>query len=105
MRAAKVVMFGLLGGGLIFLFSIMQDLSKYVFSLGALYVGYQFFTRNDSRAMRIGFVAAAVGLTPCKRRSNLSVGAAFFFFGRELYMADASALPSGSPCAPPSNQA
>ncbi|WP_054800044.1 hypothetical protein [Paenibacillus sp. tmac-D7] len=61
MRAAKVVVFGLSGGGLIFLFSIMQDLSKYVFSLGALYVGYQFFTRNDSRAMRIGFVAAAVG--------------------------------------------
>ncbi|WP_159887062.1 hypothetical protein [Paenibacillus puerhi] len=61
MRVLKVILFGMLCGGLIFVFSIWDDLLKYVFSLGALYIGYQFFTRNDSRGMRIGFVCASVG--------------------------------------------
>lgn len=61
MGVLKVMLFGLLCGGLIFTFSILQDLFKYLFSLGALYVGYRFFIRNESRGMRIGFVAASVG--------------------------------------------
>ncbi|SDD98248.1 hypothetical protein SAMN02799630_04297 [Paenibacillus sp. UNCCL117] len=60
MRVWKVILFGMLCGGLIFVFSIWNDMLKYVFSLGALYIGYQFFTRNDSRGMRIGFVCTSI---------------------------------------------
>ncbi|MEK8131957.1 hypothetical protein WMW72_29020 [Paenibacillus filicis] len=60
MRVLKVILFGMLCGGLIFIFSVLDDLFKFVFSLGALYIGYQFFIRNDSRGMRIGFVCTAV---------------------------------------------
>ena len=60
MRALKVILFAVLCGGLIFVFSITEGVFRYVFSLGALYLGYQFFVRNDSKAMRIWFFIAGV---------------------------------------------
>jgi hypothetical protein len=47
---------------LLSLFSQIQDLLKYLFSLGALYIGVQFFKRHEERGMRIFFVIATIVL-------------------------------------------
>ncbi len=47
---------------LLCLFSQIDDLLKYIFSLGALITGVQFFKRHDGRGMRIAFVASTIVL-------------------------------------------
>jgi hypothetical protein len=60
MRTLAVIGFSVLCAALLCLFSQIQDLLKYIFSLGALYVGIQFFKRYESRGMRIAFVVTTV---------------------------------------------
>ncbi|TVY08751.1 hypothetical protein [Paenibacillus cremeus] len=60
MRTLVVIGFSLLCAGMLTLFSQIQDLLKYLFSLGALYVGIQFFKRYETRSMRIAFVVTTV---------------------------------------------
>ncbi|NOU95211.1 hypothetical protein GC093_18570 [Paenibacillus sp. LMG 31456] len=62
MRFLTVLGFSLLCAGMLTLFSQIQDLLKYLFSLGALYTGIQFFKRNESRGMRIAFVVTTIVL-------------------------------------------
>jgi hypothetical protein len=42
------------------MFSQIEDFFKYVFSLGALYAGVQFFKRYETRGSRITFVVLTV---------------------------------------------
>jgi heme O synthase-like polyprenyltransferase len=61
-RFLTVLGYSLLCAGLLTLFSQIQDLLKYLFSLGALYVGVQFFKRHEERGMRITFVISTIVL-------------------------------------------
>lgn len=60
MRALAVIGFSLLCAGMLFLFSQIEDLLKYAFSLGALFAGIQFFKRYEERGTRIAFVVTTV---------------------------------------------
>ncbi|MDQ1913188.1 hypothetical protein RAC89_22590 [Paenibacillus sp. GD4] len=60
MRALAVLGFSLLCAIFLSLFSHIQDLLKYVFSLGALFAGIQFFKRYEERSLRIWFVALTI---------------------------------------------
>ncbi|CAG7622967.1 hypothetical protein ACFQI7_04690 [Paenibacillus allorhizosphaerae] len=62
MRTWTVIGYSVICAALLLLFSQIQDLLKYVFSLGALYLGIYFFRRHESRGMRIAFVATTVVL-------------------------------------------
>ncbi|CAG7603800.1 hypothetical protein PAESOLCIP111_00633 [Paenibacillus solanacearum] len=62
MRAWTVIGYSVICAALLLLFSQIQDFLKYVFSLGALYLGIHFFRRYESRGMRIAFVATSVVL-------------------------------------------
>ncbi|NHN28445.1 hypothetical protein [Paenibacillus agricola] len=62
MRFLTVLGYSLVAAILLSLFSQIQDLLKYLFSLGALYVGVQFFKRHEALGMRISFVAATIVL-------------------------------------------
>ncbi|MCZ8511432.1 hypothetical protein O9H85_03045 [Paenibacillus filicis] len=60
MRTLAVIGFSLVCALLLSLFSQIQDLLRYIFSLGALYAGIQFFRRYEGRGMRIAFVVTTV---------------------------------------------
>ncbi|SFL47576.1 hypothetical protein SAMN03159341_106248 [Paenibacillus sp. 1_12] len=60
MKFLVVVVYSLLCAILLSLFSQIQDLLKYLFSLGALYLGIQFFKKHDERWMRITFVILTI---------------------------------------------
>ncbi|OXM85851.1 hypothetical protein [Paenibacillus rigui] len=62
MRFLTVLGYSLLCAGLLSLFSNIQDMLKYLFSLGALYVGIQFFRRHEGRGIRIAFVVTTIVL-------------------------------------------
>lgn len=62
MRFLTVLGFSILCAGMLTLFSQIQDLLKYLFSLGALFTGIQFFKRYESRGMRIAFVVTTIVL-------------------------------------------
>jgi uncharacterized membrane protein YjjP (DUF1212 family) len=62
LRFLTVLGYSLLCAILLSLFSQIQDLLKYLFSLGALYIGVQFFKRHEERGMRIFFVIATIVL-------------------------------------------
>ncbi|MCU6795270.1 hypothetical protein OB236_24480 [Paenibacillus sp. WQ 127069] len=60
MKFLIVLMYSLLCAVLLNLFSQIQDLLKYLFSLGALYLGIQFFKKHDEKWMRITFVILTI---------------------------------------------
>ncbi|WP_426447223.1 hypothetical protein ACP26L_24575 [Paenibacillus sp. S-38] len=60
MRVLKIIGFSLVCAALLFLFAMIQDVVKYLFSLGALYIGIQFFKRNEERGPRIAFVLTTI---------------------------------------------
>ncbi|TDF98303.1 hypothetical protein [Paenibacillus piri] len=62
MKFLIVLGFSVLCAGLLTLFSQIQDLLKYIFSLGALFTGIQFFKKYESRGMRIAFVITTIVL-------------------------------------------
>ncbi|WP_281887776.1 hypothetical protein [Paenibacillus sp. YYML68] len=61
MSKLKMLGYALLCGGLLFLFSIITELYKFIFSLLALYLGIRFLKATDSRGMKIAFFASAIG--------------------------------------------
>jgi hypothetical protein len=62
LRFLTILGYSLVCAILLTLFSQIQDLLKYLFSLGALYVGIQFFKRHEERGMRIFFVISTIVL-------------------------------------------
>lgn len=62
MRTWTVIGYSVICAALLLLFSQIQDLLKYIFSLGALYLGIHFFKRYETRGMRIAFVVTTIVL-------------------------------------------
>jgi uncharacterized membrane protein YjjP (DUF1212 family) len=62
LRFLTILGYSLLCAVLLSLFSQIQDLLKYLFSLGALYMGVQFFKRYEEMGMRIAFVISTIVL-------------------------------------------
>ncbi|MCP3771765.1 hypothetical protein NLX71_00315 [Paenibacillus sp. MZ04-78.2] len=60
MRALQIFAFSLLCAALLFVFSIIDGVVKFAFSLGAIYVGIQFFKRYETRGPRIAFVLITI---------------------------------------------
>ncbi|SDM95550.1 hypothetical protein SAMN04487897_101609 [Paenibacillus sp. yr247] len=60
MRFLWLFMYSVLCGVLLTCFSNIHDISKYIFSLGALYVGIRFFRRFEQVGYRVWFIIAAV---------------------------------------------
>ncbi|UUZ85825.1 hypothetical protein LJK88_21555 [Paenibacillus sp. P26] len=60
MRTLAVIGFSLVCAALLSLFAQIQDVFKYIFSLGALFVGIHFFRRYEARGMRIAFIVTTV---------------------------------------------
>ncbi|GAA4871146.1 hypothetical protein GCM10023310_58360 [Paenibacillus vulneris] len=60
MRFLTVLGYSILCALLLCLFSQINDLLKYIFSLGALITGVQFFKRHEERGMRIAFVVSTI---------------------------------------------
>lgn len=60
MRTLAVIGFSLLCALLLSLFAHIQDMIKYIFSLGALFAGIQFFKRYEERGIRIAFVVTTI---------------------------------------------
>ncbi|MEO3947528.1 hypothetical protein [Gorillibacterium sp. CAU 1737] len=46
----------------LFLFTLIPNFFKYAFSLGALYLGYQFYKRNEGWGMRIAMIVTSIAL-------------------------------------------
>ncbi|MCS7459463.1 hypothetical protein N0M98_04860 [Paenibacillus doosanensis] len=62
MKFLIVVGYSIVCALLLALFSHIEDLFKYIFSLGALFTGIQFFKRHEGRGMRIAFVVTTIVL-------------------------------------------
>ncbi|MFE5319666.1 hypothetical protein ACFQ88_13245 [Paenibacillus sp. NPDC056579] len=62
MRFFIILGYSILCALLLTLFSHINDLLKYIFSLGALFTGIQFFKRHEGRGMRIWFVVSTIVL-------------------------------------------
>ncbi|WP_261305920.1 hypothetical protein [Paenibacillus andongensis] len=60
MRFLWLLMYSLLCAVLLACFSNMHDVTKYIFSLGALYVGMRFFRRFEQIGFRIWFIVISV---------------------------------------------
>lgn len=55
-NALFLLLYGLAGGVLMSLFMMSAGVTRYLFSLGAVLLGMQFFKRYDSKGLRIGFI-------------------------------------------------
>ena len=60
MRILWLLMYSLLCAVLLTCFSTIQDFVKYIFSLGALYVGMRFFRRFEQISFRVWFIVISV---------------------------------------------
>ncbi|MNY53913.1 hypothetical protein D3C86_1897160 [compost metagenome] len=60
MRFLWLLMYSLLCAVLLTCFSTIQDFVKYIFSLGALYVGMRFFRRFEQISFRVWFIVISV---------------------------------------------
>jgi len=56
----RVLSYSIAGGLLLMLFAQIQDIIRYVFSLGAFFLGIHFFKRYESKGMRIAFIVLGV---------------------------------------------
>ncbi|MNI02530.1 hypothetical protein D3C73_554070 [compost metagenome] len=62
MRIIWLLLYSLACGILLSLYINIQDLIKFAFSLGALFLGIRFFRSNESLGMRIGFILTSIVL-------------------------------------------
>ncbi|WP_438433549.1 hypothetical protein [Gorillibacterium sp. sgz500922] len=62
-KALEFIGFTLAISLLMSLFVLVPGFIRYLFSVGALFVGFQFFKRHEGWGARIGLIAAAVILT------------------------------------------
>ncbi|MGO4497157.1 hypothetical protein AB4114_14780 [Paenibacillus sp. 2RAB27] len=60
MRFLWLLMYSLLCAVLLTCFSTIDDFVKYIFSLGALYVGMRFFRRFEQISFRVWFIVISV---------------------------------------------
>jgi hypothetical protein len=60
MRIVWLLVYCILCGILLTLYSNIHDMSKFIFSLGAIYAGIRFFRRYESKGMRIWFIVLSV---------------------------------------------
>lgn len=58
--AVSIILFSLLCGAMLIIFSIIQDFTKYIFSLVALYAGFKFFQKFDQLKHRIIFIVLSI---------------------------------------------
>lgn len=59
-RAIQLFGFSLAVGLLMSVFILVPGIFRYAFSLGALFVGIQFFKRFEGKGARIGFILLAI---------------------------------------------
>ena len=62
MKVLWLLLYSVACGILLSLYINIQDLIKFAFSLGALYLGIRFFRSNESLGMRIGLIITSLVL-------------------------------------------
>ncbi|MFD0697158.1 hypothetical protein ACFQZT_24090 [Paenibacillus sp. GCM10027628] len=62
MRILWLLIYSLICGVLLTLYTNIHDMSKFLFSLGALYAGIRFFRRFEQIGLRIWFIVLSVVL-------------------------------------------
>ncbi|UJF35280.1 hypothetical protein [Paenibacillus hexagrammi] len=60
MKILWLFIYSLMCGVLLTLYTNIHDMSKFLFSLGALYAGIRFFRRFEEKAHRIWFIVLSV---------------------------------------------
>jgi hypothetical protein len=60
MRIVWLLTYGILCGVLLTLYTNIHDMSKFLFSLGALYAGIRFFRRFEQTGLRVWFIVLSV---------------------------------------------
>lgn len=61
-KAMELIGFSLLTGFLMACYLLIPGMFKFVFSLGSLYIGFQYFKRTETWPPRVGFIALTVVL-------------------------------------------
>jgi lipopolysaccharide export LptBFGC system permease protein LptF len=59
-KYAAVILYGLLCGAMLTAFSLITDLSKFIFSLVAFFAGIKFFRTYESIKLRVAFVVLSI---------------------------------------------
>lgn len=61
MKTLKLLLFSFIAGHLLLIFSWMgTSIFRYIYSLGALFIGFYFFKTYESKWMRISFVLVSL---------------------------------------------
>lgn len=60
MKILWLFIYSILCGVLLTLYTNIHDMSKFIFSLGALYAGIRFFRRFEQKGLRIWFIVLSV---------------------------------------------
>ncbi|MFC5453109.1 hypothetical protein [Paenibacillus aestuarii] len=60
MRILWLFIYSVLCGVLLTLYTNLHDMSKFIFSLGALYAGIRFFRRYEQTGQRVWFIVLSV---------------------------------------------
>ncbi|MBP1991428.1 hypothetical protein [Paenibacillus eucommiae] len=60
MRITWLFIYSVICGALLTFYSNIQDLSKFLFSIGAIYAGIRFFRQFESKSLRIWFIVLSV---------------------------------------------
>lgn len=55
-----VILYALMAGGSLAIFSTLTEFIKYIFSLLAIYIGIRFFRRFETIGLRISFVVLSI---------------------------------------------
>ena len=61
-KALELIGFSLLTGILMTCYLLIPGMFKFAFSLGSLYIGFQYFKRTETWAPRVGFIVLTVVL-------------------------------------------
>jgi len=61
-RTLWLFIYSILCGALLTLYTNLHDMSKFIFSLGALYAGIRFFRRYEQTSQRVWFIVLSVFL-------------------------------------------
>ena len=60
MKGLKLTGWGLLTGALLFIFTIIPGLWRFIFSLGAFYIGVRVFGFYETWQARVGYILATI---------------------------------------------
>ncbi|MEW9697813.1 hypothetical protein [Paenibacillus sp. SI8] len=60
MRIVWLFIYSIICGVLLTLYTNIHDMSKFLFSLGALYAGIRFFRRYEQTSLRVWFIVLSV---------------------------------------------